>query len=545
MYLVLSAFTSRPISLLPTNKASHTRSPQFVNFCLRSSGEQLTKDFTAFLRDVKATLKDLATCQRQLEASAPEGLDAENRHTPPSCVPPTAASTKDSPSEGHLDSPANLKDEARKVITKIRELREVQYEENPDLAANVLSMLNTLDSLCGRKPVQNVPLSDYLQIGAYSRSMRDVLRELRDSQSSCDAAIGDLVLLADRLESKLRITEEKGKDEVLEKQVTCRHKGARKQRVSENKPSAVSQCQSEGHRKQPVSENETPAVSEGESEGHRKQPVSENETPAVSKCHTKSPRKQSENETTSVPQGCIKRLSTRKEPTLRTSKDDADTSKRKANSAPVAKWVEELQNLCELLQLTCENAIATQPNVSTSFLTCADAYAFHSRQCSHLAHTSFLNITFSSQLLSAMTNLIDSFTACNVKETEARELLSAVRLLTATLPMLQSKFQNMFSDYMFRSTRLTTPESVAVWARYKAGGTKWRTNSICKQLDTAEEVSVEAAAKLIEALSDYEKASSSDADFEEADVPGAFLVIANKITSISQNVMLLTHAMKL
>jgi len=485
----------------------------------------MTKDLTAFLRDVKATLKDLATCQRQLEVSAQEGFDAGNRQTPPSCVPPTAASTKYSPSEGHLDSSAILKAEARKVITKIRELREVQYEENPDLAADVLSMLNTLDSTCDRKTTQSVPLSDYLQIGAYSRSMRDVLRDLKGSQSSCDAAIGDLVMLADRLESKLRIAEEKGKDKLFEKQVTCRHKGSRKQ---------------------PLSENETSSVSEGEIEGHRKQPVSENETPAVSECHTKSPREQSENETTSVAQGCIKRLSTGQEPTFRASKNEAGASKRKSISAPVAKWVEELQNLCELLQLTCENAIATQPNVSTSFLTCADAYAFHSRQCSHLALTSFLNVTFSSQLLYAVTDLIDSFTACNVKETEARELLSAVRLLTATLPMLQSKFQNLFSDYMFRSTRLATPESVAVWARYKAGGTEWRTNAICKQLDTAEEVSVEAAAKLIEALSDYDKASSpSDADFEEVDVPEEFLVIANKITSISQNVMLLTHAMKL
>lgn len=517
-----------------------------MNLCLCSSGEQLTKDLPAFLRDVKVTLKDPATCQRQPEVSAQEGLDAGKQQTPPSCVPTSAAPTKDSPSEEHLDSTANLKDEARKVITKIRELRQVQHEENPDLAANVLSMLNTLDALCDRKITQNVPLSDYLRIGAYSRSMRDVLKELGDSQSSCDSAIGDLVLLADRLESKLRIAEEKGKDEVLEKQVTCRHEGARKQHVSENKTSVISQCQSEGHRQQLVSENETPDLSEGESEGHRKQPVNENETPAVSECQTKSRRKQSENETTPVLQGCVKRLSTGQEPIFRASKNEADASKRKANSAPVAKWFEELQNLCELLQLICENAIATQPNVSTSFLTCADAYAFHSRQCSHLAHTSFLNVTFSSQLLSAMRNLIDSFTVCNDEETEARELLSAVRLLTATLPMLQSKFQNMFSDYMFRATRLATPESVAVWARYKAGGTEWRTNAICKQLDTAEEVSVEAAAKLIEALSDYNKASSSsDADFEEVDVPGVFLVIAKKITSISQNVMSLTHAVKL
>jgi hypothetical protein len=513
---------------------------------LCSSGEQLTKDLPAFLRDVKANLKHLATYQRELEVSAQEGLEAAKQQTPPSCVPPSAAPTNDSPSEGHLDSAASLKDEARKVITKIRELREAQYEENPDLADNVISMLNTLDSLCDRKTAQNVPLSDYLQIGAYSRSMRAVLKDLGDSQSSCDSDIGDLAILADRLESKLRIAEEKGKDEVLEKQVTCRHRDTRKQIVSENETSAVSQRQGEGRRKEPVSENETPAVSEGEIEGHREQPFSENEIPAVSECQTKSPRKQSENETTAVPQGCIKRLSTGQEPTFRASKKDADASKLKSTSSPVAKWVEDLQNLCELLQLICENAIATQPNVSTSFLTCADAYAFHSRQCSHLAHTSFLNVTFSSQLLSAMENLMDSFTTCNAKETEARQLLSAVRLLAATLPMLQSKFQKMFSDYMFRATRLATPESVAVWARYKAGGTEWRTNAICKQLDTAEEVSLEAAAKLIEALSDYDKVpSSSDADFEAVEVPGVFLVIAKKITSISENVMSLTHAMKL
>ena len=470
----------------------------------------------AFLRDVKATLKDLVTYQRQLEVSAQDVLDAGKQQTPPSCIPSSAAPAKVSPSEGHLDSTANLKDEARKVITKIRELREVQNKENPDLAANVLS---------DRKTAQNIPLPDYLQIGAYSLCMRDVVKELGDSQNSCDSAISDLVVLADRLESKLRIAEEKGKDEVLEKQMTCRHKGTRKQHVSENK---------------------TPALSEGESEGHRKQPVSENGTPAVSECQTKSLRKQSGNETTAVLQGCIKRLSTGQEPTFRASKNDSDASERKANSAPVAKWAEELQNLCELLQLICENAIATQPDVSTSFLTCADAYAFHSRQCSHLAHTSFLNVTFSSQLLSAITNLIEIFTACNAAETEARELLSAVRLLTATLPMLQSKFQNMFSDYMFRATRLATSENVAAWARYKAGGTEWRTNAICKQLDTAEEVSLEAAAKLIEALTDYDRASSSsDADFEEVDVPGAFLVIAKKITSISEKVMSLTHAMKL
>jgi hypothetical protein len=496
-----------------------------VNLSLFPSGEKPTKVLPAFLRDVKATLKHLATCQRQLEVSAQEGLDAGKQQTTPSCVPSSAAPTKDSPSEGHLDITANLKDEARKVITKIRELCEVQCEENPDLTSNVVSMLNALDSPCDRKTAQNIPLLDYLQTGAYSRSMRDILKEFGDSQSSCDSAIGDLVILVDRLESKLRIAEEKGKDEVLEKQVTCRHKGTLKQPSSENKTSEIPQCQSEGHRKQPASENETPAVYE---------------------CQTKSPRKEFENDTTSVPQGCIKRLSTVKEPTFRSSKNDVGTSTRKSNSVPVTKWDEDLQNLCELLQLICENSIATQPNVSTSFLTCADAYAFHSRQCSHLAHTSFLNVTFSSQLLSVMTNLIDSFTACNAKETEARELLSAVKLLTATLPMLQSKFQNMFSDYMFRATRLATPENVAVWARYKAGGTEWRTNAICKQLDTAEEVSVEAAAKLIEALSDYDKASSSsDADFEEVDVPGVFLVIAKKITSISENIMSLTHAMKL
>jgi hypothetical protein len=497
-------------------------------------------------KELAASAKELATCQTQLEVSAQEGLKPGEQPTPPSCVPPTAALTQDSPSEGHVDSTANFEDEARKVITKIRELREVQCEETPVLAANVLSMLNTLDSLCDRKTARKEPLSDYLQIGAYSRSMRDVLKEVRGSQSSCDSAIVDLVRLADRLESKLRIAEEKGKDEVLQTQVTSHHKGSRKQHFSESKTHAISQFQSEGHREEHFSEINTPAISQVQTEGHRKHPASENETSAVSECQTDGPRKQTENETTAVPQGCIKRLSTGKERTFRFSENDADASKRKANSAPASKWVEELHNLCEFLQLICENAIATQPNVSTSFLTGADAYAFHSRQCSHLAQVSFLNVNFSTQLLSAMANLIDSFTACNAKETEARELLSAVRLLTATLPMLQSKFQRMFSDYMFSATRPTTPESVAIWAGYKAGGTEWRTNAICKQLDTAEEVSVEAASKLIEAISDYDKSrSTSDSDFEQVDVPGAFLVIAKKITSISENVMSLTHAMKL
>ena len=517
-----------------------------MNVCLCSSGERLTKDLPAFLRDVKATTKGLKTYKRKLNVSAHEDLNAGKQQTPPVRVPPTAAPTKDSSSEGHADSTANLKDEARKVIAKIRELREVQNEGSPLLAANVKSMFGTLDSLRDRKTARKLPLSDYLQSGAFERSMRDVLEGLSYCQSSCDSAVDNMVRLADRLESKLKISEEKGKDEVLQKRATLHHKDSRKQPVSENETPAISQGKSERRRKQHVSENETPAVSQGQSEGRRKQHVSENETPAVSGCQTKSPRKQPENEKTSVPQGCIKRFSTGQEPTLRVSQNDADASKRKKNSGSVAKLVEELCNLCELLRIICENAIATQPNVTTSFLTCADAYAFHSTQCLHLAQTSFLYVAFSSQLLSAMANLKDSFTACNVKESEARELLSAVRLLTATLPMLQSKFQHMFSDYMFRATRPSTPENVAIWARYKAGGKQWPTDAICKQLDTAEEASEEAAARLIEALTEYEtERSSSDADFEEVDAPGAFLVIAKKITSISENVMSLTHAIKM
>jgi hypothetical protein len=491
-------------------------------------------------KEPSTSVKELAACQRQLEFSAQEVLNSGEQPTPPSCVPLTADLTQDSPSEGHLDSTADLKDEARKVITKIQELRKVQGEENPVLAANVLSRLNTLDSLCDRKE----PMSDYLQIGAYSRSMHDVSKELTGSQTSCDSAIDDLVRLADTLEIKLRIAEEKGKDEVLQTQVTCHHKGPRKRHVSENKAPSISQFQGEGHREEHISEINIHATSEVQTEDHRKQPLSKNESSAVSEYQTEGPRTQSENEKTAVPQGCIKRLSTVKERTFRVSEKDADASKRNANSATVSKLVEELHNLCELLQLLCENAIATQPSVSTSFLTGADAYAFHSKQCTHLAQASFLNVTFSTQLLAAMTNLIEIFIAFNAKETEARELLSAVRLLTTTLPMLQSKFQRLFSDYMFSATRPTSPESVAIWAGYKAGGTEWRTNAICKQLDTAEEVSVEAASKLIEALSEYDKSqSTSDSDFEEVDVAGAFLVIAKKIKSISKNVMSLTHAM--
>jgi hypothetical protein len=482
------------------------------------------EELLAFLEDVEASVTEFATFQRQLEVTAQEALNSGEQLSPPSCEPPTADLTEDSPSEEHLDSTVGLKDEAIKVTTKIQELRKVQCEENPVLAANVTGMLNTPDSFCDRETERKEPLSDYLQTGAYSLSVPDVVKELRGSQSSCDSAIDNLVRLADTLESQLRITEEKGK-EVLQTQVTCRHKGSRKLHVSENKP---------------------PAISEVQTEGHRKQPVSENETSAVSECQTEGLRKQSENKMTAVPQGCIKRLSTVKDRTFRVSENDANTSRRIANSAPVSKWVEKLHNFCKLLQLICENAIATQPDVSSSFLTGADAYAFHSIQCTHLAQASFLNLTFSTQLLAAIENLIDSITACNVKETEARELLSAVRLLTATLPMLQSKFQRMFSDYMFNATRPTTPESVAIWAGYKAGGTEWRTNATCKQLETAEVVAVEAASKLIEALADHDKwRSTSDSDFEEVDVAEAFLLIAKKITSISENVMSLTHAMQL
>jgi hypothetical protein len=619
---------------------------------------------------VKDILTELEVYDTEFEVSKHEVLNARKQQKLQSSVPPTADPRKYSPSEEHLDSPVNLEDELRKVVAKIKELRVVQHEGKSFLAANLQSILDRLDSICDIKTDRNLPLSDYLQIGAHERAVCDVLKDVNDFQSGWDSSVNRLVELADLVASKLHIVGEKGKDDVAPKPVIGRYngsrkhlvskntnaiskaqsKGLRKQTVSENKTPQVSQGKSEGHRKQPVSENKTPEISQGtskgprkqsvsetktpevsqgqsegprkqpvsktktpeisqgtsegprkqsvsenkilevsegqsegsrkqsvsetktpeisqgQSEGRRKQPVSEtktpevsqgqsagprkqsvseNKTPAKSECQIKGPQKQAENEITAISQSQMKRPSTRNKSVFRDSGDGADAGKPKANSAPVAKLVEELHSLCQLVLLTCDNTIATQPTVSTSFIMCANDCAFHARQCLHLALTSFLCVVFSSQLLSAMANLIDSLTASNVNETEAKELISAVRQLTVTVPVLQSKFQHLYSDYLVKVTCPTTPENAETWVRYKDTGTDWRTKAICKHLDTAEKVLEEAKVKLNEALSDYDKEfSSSDSDFEQVDVTEGFLAIAKTITSIGDSVSSLTETMK-
>jgi hypothetical protein len=55
------------------------------------SGKQLVKNLREYLQIAKATLKDIETCQRQIEVSKQVLLNAGKQPTPPSCVPPTAA----------------------------------------------------------------------------------------------------------------------------------------------------------------------------------------------------------------------------------------------------------------------------------------------------------------------------------------------------------------------------------------------------------------------------------------------------------------------
>jgi hypothetical protein len=127
-----------------------------------------------------------------------ESLDAGKQQTLPICVPLSAAPTKDSPSEGRLDSIANFKDEARKVITKILELS-FCVENRVLAAAMVQSMLNKLDSLRDREPEQKEPWSDYLQIGAFEQRIRDVLKEVRESESLLKSTIGNLAVIVERI----------------------------------------------------------------------------------------------------------------------------------------------------------------------------------------------------------------------------------------------------------------------------------------------------------------------------------------------------------
>jgi hypothetical protein len=80
------------------------------------------KNLREYLQKANATLKDIETCQRQIEVFKQVLLNAGKQPTPPSRVPQTAATTEVSPSEGHLEITANWKDEARKIIAMIRKL---------------------------------------------------------------------------------------------------------------------------------------------------------------------------------------------------------------------------------------------------------------------------------------------------------------------------------------------------------------------------------------------------------------------------------------
>jgi hypothetical protein len=448
-------------------------------------------DLTTFLRDMKATLKELDTCKKLLEVPEPEESDSRKQV-------PASNPRKDSLSKERLHDVPNLEGEARKAIDKIRNLSGTQHEEKASLIVCMESLLDMFEPLCVVKTAEGLPLSDYVEIAAYEQALHNVLKEVTQSQAEWNQAVSCLDDFIDVLETKVNHLEEKTKRKIAKK-MTRRYKHSIKHKYTIR---------------------------------------------GTPKCHSKNPRNQVEKET-SLPESQTKKLATQEKTTSRASEDDVEGSTRKTNSASFTQCVEELHYFCELLQILCENAIAAQSNVSISFMQFAGFFAFHSKQCFHLAQTFLLSVAFLSQILSAVTNLISDFTASNAEETEAKELILAVRQLIESLPLLQSKFQHLYSDYLYRATYPYTLADVAQWISYKQTGTEWFANVILKHLDTADEIMDEARQKLHQAASVYDiESPSSSTDLEEVDVTEGFLATAKKIKSIGENVVSLINGMK-
>jgi hypothetical protein len=171
--------------------------------------------------------------------------------------------------------------------------------------------------------------------------------------------------------------------------------------------------------------------------------------PSRSQCDSKNKK----------PKGQSRRSAAKKRITRKERKDTRDVRTLPSPSEVklAAFFTVELVQSRKQLAALCSGLISKQPNIPATILKFAGKQSRRARSYLLLADVYFFIATFSSQLLSAMGNIMNGFSIVSSVQSEAKILIQAINAVTAATALLELNFKNVYAHYLLRSLRDEVP----------------------------------------------------------------------------------------
>jgi hypothetical protein len=111
----------------------------------------------------------------------------------------------------------------------------------------------------------------------------------------------------------------------------------------------------------------------------------------------------------------------------------------------------ELFASCDELKVMCNRLSSAESNISVTLVNFASSSPTCGKSSLDLANVYFLISAFSSQILSAMGNIMSDIMVVPRVLIEARMLLATIRTVTCVFRQFEMKYKNMYSEYLLRS----------------------------------------------------------------------------------------------
>jgi hypothetical protein len=111
----------------------------------------------------------------------------------------------------------------------------------------------------------------------------------------------------------------------------------------------------------------------------------------------------------------------------------------------------QLVKACNELTALCDKLISEQRAIRATLLAVANKGSGSARSCFHLAEVYFYISTFSSQLLSAMRNIVGFFSVVCLVQIQSRMLISEINVITSITILLERNFKILYTQYILRS----------------------------------------------------------------------------------------------
>jgi hypothetical protein len=207
-----------------------------------------------------------------------------------------------------------------------------------------------------------------------------------------------------------------------------------------------------------------------------------------------------------------------------------------------------LYSMCQQLEAMCEKMSCVLPSTLQSFVLHGNLYPDYARPCLHLAEVASLLHGFSSELHFAVRRMMQNFAISNITELGLAQLFFAIKKLTEIFPLLDVTCRSLYTDYLIdhapsdcrKDTGACKDEEV------KFG---WKMNTICHQMDVADEQLGKAIRKMTNIL-DNEKAFSEsqsqpvqpETDSQQVDPKEMFFKIAIQLLLIEEHISFLLGA---